>query len=204
MSDETYNEATSASNAAPPPSTAPTPTTPEQEAERRRQIAREINTIHQLIHNWHGQKFGPEHTTKIDRHLETIRTLLTDEPVVRPLQQHGQHNHARRLALRLEVFAAYGGKCACCGESDQRVLTIDHIKPLRGRARKDAYKQARREGFPRAKFQVLCLNCNMLKGAGAACTHGQQITSPKPTPAAPATTGVRVVQLVRREPEQRA
>lgn len=51
------------------------------------------------------------------------------------------------------------------------MLTVDHVKPLKGRRRpKDVYNLVVREGFP-ADYQVLCLNCNQLKGAGVACPH---------------------------------
>jgi hypothetical protein len=73
--------------------------------------------------------------------------------------------------LRLRVFEAYGGACACCGESHPRALTVDHVKPLKGRRRpKDVYKLIVRLGFP-PEYQVLCLNCNQLKDMGEACPH---------------------------------
>src|SRR5438309_228735 len=34
---------------------------------------------------------------------------------------------AYRTRLRDEVFAQYGKSCRCCGESDTRFLTLDHI-----------------------------------------------------------------------------
>src|SRR5262252_4538483 len=34
---------------------------------------------------------------------------------------------ARRWAQRLEMIAAYGGECACCGETEPVFLTLDHV-----------------------------------------------------------------------------
>ena len=66
------------------------------------------------------------------------------------------------------VISAYGDKCACCGESDIRFLTIDHvngggnrhIKELKEKLHTSFYTWLIREGFPEG-FQVLCWNCNM-------------------------------------------
>jgi hypothetical protein len=42
-----------------------------------------------------------------------------------------QHERARladyRVRMRAELHAAYGGRCACCGEARPEFLTIDHI-----------------------------------------------------------------------------
>ena len=32
-----------------------------------------------------------------------------------------------RAALRAEFIAAYGGKCACCGEAEPKFLELDHV-----------------------------------------------------------------------------
>lgn len=61
------------------------------------------------------------------------------------------------------VFAHYGKKCACCGESQIDFLTIDHIN---GNGRKHRKKIKEKicvwlvkNKFPKG-FQVLCFNCN--------------------------------------------
>jgi hypothetical protein len=129
-------------------------------------LARELNTLRQLARNW----LAPDKAAKVARHLGEVRRLLRGGE---PRKSPRNDPHARE-ALRLRVFEAYGGRCACCGESHPQALTLDHVRPLKGRKRpKDAYKLAVREGFP-ATFQVLCLNCNQLKGAGEACPHGRR------------------------------
>ena len=81
--------------------------------------------------------------------------------------------------LKDEVFAEYGGECACCGLDDWRFLTIDHInndgashrKELGGRTR-DLLKWLKANNFPKDRFQLLCWNCNMAKARhGGICPH---------------------------------
>ena len=64
--------------------------------------------------------------------------------------------------LRLEALIAYGGKCACCGETYEPFLQIDHIipnpVPVRQRGGTQAHlRKARREGWPE-EYQVLCVS----------------------------------------------
>lgn len=82
--------------------------------------------------------------------------------------------------IRAEVLDAYGNKCQCCGESDVRFLTLDHVngrtttgksstgKKITG---KKSMAEAKRLGFPRDKFQILCFNCNCAKGIYGMCPH---------------------------------
>lgn len=87
-----------------------------------------------------------------------------------------------RRKLRLECIAAYGSACACCGETGERFLAIDHTngdgavhrRGLRGgRPQAGAgnafYPWLRANGFPRG-FQILCWNCNWAKRFGS-CPH---------------------------------
>jgi hypothetical protein len=67
---------------------------------------------------------------------------------------------------KIKVFEAYGGmKCACCGESNSKFLTIDHIDQNGAKHRKEIgkgtrlYVWLRSNNFP-SGFQVLCYNCN--------------------------------------------
>jgi len=108
---------------------------------------------------------------------------------------HKAHPEIRRRAnlkhrhkYRMIVLVHYGGnppKCACCGESEIKFLTIDHIN-------NDGAKQWREKGFnPRLRssyiadylitnnfpegFQVLCYNCNCGKAKNnGVCPHKQQ------------------------------
>jgi 5-methylcytosine-specific restriction endonuclease McrA len=144
-------------------------------------IAQEANTIQQTARNLVGQTFTEAHAAKIERHVARIRALIKQEK--------------SRAHLRLQVFAAYGGRCVCCGESNPDKLTLDHITPLNGRKRGDAYKQAIAANFPRDRFQVLCRKCNSRKGTGPACPCQQK----EQVRAASTRHVARIVRLVRRE-----
>lgn len=92
--------------------------------------------------------------------------------------------HARRIKgqLKAEVITAYGGRCACCGESMSQFLTIDHINNDGAEHRKSLgqfpfgktiYKWLKERGFPKDNFQLLCFNCNCAKGLFGRCPHQQ-------------------------------
>jgi hypothetical protein len=86
------------------------------------------------------------------------------------------------LRLRTEVIAAYGGRCACCGEAEPQFLTIDHVANDGAAARratgrsggKDTYVWLRKNGYPRNQFQLLCFNCNCAKGGWGRSPHEVQ------------------------------
>ncbi len=89
---------------------------------------------------------------------------------------------AQRTSLRklkLAAYAAYGGfRCACCGETEEAFLSLDHIANDGAEHRREVshqkiYKWMARNGYP-AGFQVLCMNCNFGKARnGGICPHQQ-------------------------------
>jgi len=68
--------------------------------------------------------------------------------------------------------------CECCGFSDQRFLTIDHIVP-RSKTKEprmggsSLYKYILNRNFP-SGYQILCYNCNMGKRDNLDCPHKLQ------------------------------
>ena len=80
--------------------------------------------------------------------------------------------HARR-----EMIEAYGGTCACCGESHWEFLTIDHIQGGGNNHRKSLggqrafMRELRRRGYPKDNYRLLCYNCNCSIGALGYCPH---------------------------------
>ena len=87
------------------------------------------------------------------------------------------YNRTYYRQLRAEVVAAYGGECACCGETEPAFLCIDHVVSGDGsRDRRDLggikamFRRIRDEGFPPG-YQVLCANCNMAKESEGGCPH---------------------------------
>lgn len=88
------------------------------------------------------------------------------------VKKHASDYYARR---RAEVQTAYGNRCACCGETEPAFLTIDHINNdghLHRKSRNhNYYLQVKREGFPKDKYQLLCMNCNCAKAWFGVCPH---------------------------------
>jgi hypothetical protein len=92
----------------------------------------------------------------------------------------------RDQKLREQTWAAYGGACLGCGETEGCCLTIDHIFDdgaaerrkggREGRAGVGFYRYLRDTGFPQDRYQLLCFNCQYRKRK-----HGPDIASwPKP------------------------
>ncbi len=97
-----------------------------------------------------------------------------------PLSHKRERETTRRLALKKEVFTAYGGcLCSCCGITDLVFLALDHINGDGNKHRKEMkkystfgtgiYTWVRKNNYP-SGFQVLCHNCNWAKSHGG-CPH---------------------------------
>lgn len=88
-------------------------------------------------------------------------------------------SRVRARQVKLDIIAAYGGACVCCGEAHPAFLTLDHINGGGTQLRKNGgmkvgsplYYQLRREGFPQGELQLLCMNCNFAKGHWGHCPH---------------------------------
>ncbi len=84
----------------------------------------------------------------------------------------------RHGILRAAMLAAYGGKCACCGETEPKFLELDHIfndgaEHRRRYGHADAeWIALHRAGWPKDRHQLLCSNCNRgkLRNNGV-CPH---------------------------------
>jgi hypothetical protein len=113
----------------------------------------------------------------------------------RSSQVHGKNrslaNRAYRSEVRDKVIQGYGSKCSCCGLSDPRFLTLDHVNNDGAAERRaignrnerscssySVYSRALSEHFP-PRFQLLCWNCNCAKHQhGGVCPH--QLTKENP------------------------
>ena len=76
------------------------------------------------------------------------------------------------------VLDHYRTKCACCGETQEEFLTIDHINGNGLQHRKKyklsgskIYRWLMRNNYP-SGFRVLCYNCNCSLGLIGYCPHG--------------------------------
>lgn len=93
-----------------------------------------------------------------------------------------EKRRAYRQRFRHAALEHYGGRCACCGETNPSFLAIDHINNDGAAHRRivgsEVARWLRKAGYP-AGFQVLCHNCNMAKQFYGSCPH-QAAPSPAP------------------------
>lgn len=76
-----------------------------------------------------------------------------------------------QLKLKLMFIAAYGSKCYCCGESNPKFLTVEHLNNDGAKHKKSIYTNAGatavirtlwKHGWPKDKgIAVACASCNM-------------------------------------------
>ncbi|HEX4503164.1 MAG TPA: hypothetical protein VH187_18680 [Scandinavium sp.] len=77
--------------------------------------------------------------------------------------------------IKLEMLAAFDWKCQCCGELHPDFLTLQHITGLGKTPGKRASKKekwfAKKHGWNKDHFAVLCYNCNCAKQYFGRCPH---------------------------------
>jgi hypothetical protein len=86
------------------------------------------------------------------------------------------------MALRREVFAAYGGAvCVCCGIWEIEFLTLEHpdkdgtahrraLVNQRNQGGRDFYRKLKALGFPQTpRVIVMCFNCNLARRLFGQC-----------------------------------
>lgn len=86
------------------------------------------------------------------------------ERYVNNKERHAEYGANNRQRLKRTVIDSLGGHCFCCGENDIGFLTVEHLlkdgsqhrREVNGRVYSDILKQ----GSPRDKYAVLCMNCN--------------------------------------------
>ena len=81
-------------------------------------------------------------------------------------RQRNASNQNLYWSLKAEALRVLGNKCACpgCEVSESAFLTIDHIhgRP-KGSHDKSSLLHAKRSGWDKTLFQILCYNCNCAK-----------------------------------------
>lgn len=82
----------------------------------------------------------------------------------------------RVVQTRIELFRVYGNSCQCCGEANERFLTLEHVDGgvTHERERRGPVaimRDAIRANDP-ARFKILCFNCHMgMHSNGGICPH---------------------------------
>lgn len=92
---------------------------------------------------------------------------------------YNKSNKKRNKQLKERIVNAYGGKCACCGESNIEFLSIDHIngkgnehrRLLKTKGGTSFYHWLEKNNFPKDNFRLLCMNCNTSIGHYGYCPH---------------------------------
>jgi hypothetical protein len=116
-----------------------------------------------------------------DAHRETLRE--NSRRWRRNNVEHNKELQRQYIDRRKQmVVDAYGGRCACCGETELRFLSIDHInndgadhrRELKSKGGFSFYLWLQRQGFPKDNFQCLCMNCNFGKLRTGICPHQEK------------------------------
>jgi hypothetical protein len=83
-----------------------------------------------------------------------------------------KYDKKRKFLIRGRILEILGNKCVYCGFSDLRALQIDHINGGGEKERKihkgnSYYRYILKQLKTGSKdYQLLCANCNMIKGRG--------------------------------------
>ena len=86
-----------------------------------------------------------------------------------------QTEYDRKIRHKVLYFYSNGKmECGCCGETENKFLTLDHINNDGAEHRRNTkghtFGWLIRNGMPTG-FQVLCMNCNFAKGKYGECPH---------------------------------
>lgn len=131
--------------------------------------------------------YGTAHTPEQLERVRIARSLVGDNNMrttgrrtsLRWLATLSDRGREVRRQSRLEAVSLYGGKCACCGDSNSLVLTFDHINGGGTRERREKkmvanasfYRSLVGMGYPNGKYRLLCWNCNSSFGRYGYCPH---------------------------------
>lgn len=102
-------------------------------------------------------------------HTREYTKIYQDRTRIRHKERIKERKKIYQRENKLKVFRAYSKdgiiKCARCGETDDRILNIDHVNGggrVHQRKTSMIYRDLIKRNFP-AGFQVLCQNCNIIK-----------------------------------------
>jgi hypothetical protein len=138
-------------------------------SEKYRQVAKEWRKEHPDK----VKEFKHRHTMKyLDKSIAKIKNWKLTDP--NRTRERGRFYIQK---VKKEFASAYGKVCYCCGESRLPFLTCDHINGDGSADRKNnfsgvkLYLKARREGYPKDRYRLACMNCNFATRFGKICPH---------------------------------
>lgn len=132
---------------------------------------RKWNVVHAVAHRADARRWALEHPEE--------KKAISRRCYYKNRERFLANAKARTKKLRLEIITSLGGACACCGDTTFEFLTIDHIngggkQHRRQYSGNSVYVIIRREGYPKDKYRVLCMDCNFSLGAWGYCPHEKQ------------------------------
>ena len=145
----------------------------------QRYRARDPERHRRRMQEW--REANRERAREHSRDWRNRKLASSPEEEARIRQQERDKTKRNQDRVRQEVFAAYGGfVCACCGETEPKFLSIDHINNDGAKERKSGlysssgtafYLWLRKNAFP-SGYQVLCMNCQVGKHRNnGVCPH---------------------------------
>jgi hypothetical protein len=155
--------------------------------------ARPQNRLCRECYNEYMRQWNEKNRERVRENKKTAYYVQRENPVwVESERKRGREFYHN---LRHEVMMAYGGyRCACCGETEESFLTLDHINNDGAQHRREIAKNwqskngngkgvsatvfgwIRRNNFPPG-FQVLCINCNFSKARNnGVCAHQAKLS----------------------------
>ncbi len=143
-----------------------------QARERRRRKPE----VYRAINKRSNDKNKGKYEERIKAYNRNERKKLPSYPII--LKNMRVRGEARRKQLRAEMILEYGSKCACCGESTWEFLTLDHVNGDGAKHRKEMnrsgveiYALLKKQGWPKDRYRLLCMNCNFAIGRCGYCPH---------------------------------
>ncbi len=95
-----------------------------------------------------------------------------------------KYSRDRAARDRREFLDAYGGRCACCGETEPRFLCLDHVnrdgvrdRAATGGRNTGIIRRLKKQGWPKDGYRLLCANCNTATAWGRVCPHQEKENS---------------------------
>ena len=115
-----------------------------------------------------NKRYREEHPEQVHDYQRAYRETHDEK-----LRDQKKNYHQERVKMaRTELFQVYKPKCSCCGEADERFLTLHHTnggatKQRRARGAVSVIMEAVKANDPTV-YKILCFNCHL----GMHSNHG--------------------------------
>ena len=144
--------------------------------------AKECSRCHEIkpFSEFHkAKKYAYGYTAWCKDCIATYGKKRRENPEV--VRRERESHRRARIGVMLHYCPDGILKCACCGETEVKFLSLDHIdgggnahRREIGRGPTAIFGWLKRNNYPPG-FQVLCHNCNMAKGFYGVCPHQEKV-----------------------------